>query len=159
MYAHVCAGVLAYMCALRGWPWAAFSSNLYPMLLKSFPGSHWFCWTGQPRSSRDVLLPASSSTGAIEAKHCILFVCGCCGLELSSSCLCVRHFISEPCPQDPKFWHLVERAKRVSPNFMFEGNFSPLINVKYVFLLYTQLVIMSKILGRRHTRPLTYLGI
>lgn len=108
--------------------------------------------TDSAGSSRHALLPASPSTGAIGAKHCILLLCGCCGLELSSSCLCVRRLTSEPCPQDPIFWHMVERAKRVSPNFMFEGNFSPLIHVKYVFLLYTQLVIISKVLGRRH-RP------
>lgn len=63
----------------------------------------------------------------------------------------VRHFTSEVSPPPhPIFCHMVERGKRVSPNFMSEGNFSPLINVAYMFLLYTQLVIISKILGMRN---------
>lgn len=64
----------------------------------------------------------------------------------------VRHFTSEVSSPNPHpiFCHMVERGKRVSPNFMSEGNFSPLINVAYMFLLYTQLVIISKILGMRN---------
>lgn len=54
---------------------------------------------------------------------------------------------------------MVTRTTKAPPHFMFEGNFSHLINVDYAFLLYTQLVIIPKILGRRHTGPLTYLSI
>lgn len=144
--------VWRHMCALKDQGWAAFSSNLYSMLWdKVFPWI-WFSWPGQPRHLRARLSQHSPALGFQRPNISSSFLWGCCGLELRPSRWCGRSFTAQVIsPGDRNIWHTAERAKTVPPHFMFDSNFSYLINVEYVFLLYTQLAIISRILGRRHT--------